>query len=55
MIEKTRTDATGRKYQEWYGSPKAWMQTWMAPGKKLVGIRQSNVTGWIPPAQSYKE
>ena len=34
----TRRDATGRPYQEFFGSPRAWLDNFSSPKKMLVSI-----------------
>lgn len=40
LMEITRTDATGRRISEFRGSPNAWMDSFKAPGQRLVKINK---------------
>jgi hypothetical protein len=49
LREVTKTDATGRKIIEWFGSPKTWMSQFANSTKKrLVGIRTETQHGYNP-------
>ena len=43
-----RKDTTGRPYYEFVGHPRAWMDTFALPRKRLIGIRTANVVGYFP-------
>jgi hypothetical protein len=48
LKEVTRYDAGGRPYQEFYGSPRAWLDNFSAPKKRLTGIRTQSEKGYNP-------
>jgi hypothetical protein len=48
LRQVTRRDAAGRPYYEFYGSPRAWLDQFAAPIKRLVGIRQSTDHSFRP-------
>ncbi len=43
-----RKDTTGRPYYEFVGHPRAWMEQFAPPRKRLIGIRTANVVGYFP-------
>lgn len=49
MRELTRYDNSGRPFQEFHGSPKAWLGDFSnGAKKKLAGIRTESQRGYIP-------
>jgi hypothetical protein len=38
LRQVTRYDASGRPYYDFFGSPRAWMDNFAAPKKRLIGI-----------------
>jgi hypothetical protein len=38
LRQVTKYDASGRPYYDFYGSPRAWIDTFAGPKKRLVGI-----------------
>jgi hypothetical protein len=41
LRQVTRYDASGRPYYDFFGSPRAWLDNFSAPKKRLVGIRDN--------------
>ena len=48
LKQVTRHDASGRPYYEWFGSPRAWLDTFAAPKRRLIGIRTETQRGYNP-------
>jgi len=46
LREVKKIDQTGREFSDFYGSPKAWMSTFMAEPKRLAGIRTETQRGY---------